>query len=180
MRHPVLVVEYDPQWPTRYAEEEAHILEALTERVVAIEHVGSTAVPGLGAKPIIDIMVAIRRLDLVEECIEPLGRLHYEYLGEYGIPDRHYFRKPPELKSAIRTHHLHMVEFSSDFWERHLLFRDYLRTHPQTAQEYYNLKKALSLRYVSNRAAYTDAKTEFIESAIARARTLAAGKVKST
>lgn len=170
MSDSVVVVEYDPQWPARYEQEKASILEALGEWIVAISHVGSTAVPGLGAKPIIDIMAAISRLDLVRECIEPLGCLHYEYLGEYGIPDRHYFRKPPESNAATRTHHLHMVEHSSGFWERHLLFRDYLRAHPKTALEYYNLKKALSIQYGTDRAAYTDAKTEFIEAVVARAR----------
>jgi GrpB-like predicted nucleotidyltransferase (UPF0157 family) len=137
--------------------------------MVGMEHVGSTAVPGLGAKPIIDIMVAVSRLADAQACIEPLQSLGYEYVPEYEdeLPERRYFRKGPLEK---QTHHLHMVELTSEFWERHLLFRDYLRTHPQEAQQYHKLKKELAAKFGSDTVAYTDAKTPFIRSVEAKAR----------
>jgi GrpB-like predicted nucleotidyltransferase (UPF0157 family) len=169
MGRPVLIVDYDPRWPILYEGEKDLILGAVGLLVVAIEHIGSTAVPGLGAKPIIDIMVAVRRLADAEQCIGPLEGIGYEYVPEYNdiIPERRYFHKGP---AEGRTHHLHMVELTSDFWERHLLFRDFLRTHPEEAHRYYELKKELAARFRVDREAYTDAKTSFIESVVAKAQ----------
>jgi GrpB-like predicted nucleotidyltransferase (UPF0157 family) len=164
----IRLVDYDSKWPILYEEEKASILSLIGDFVVDIQHIGSTAVPGLGAKPIIDIMVAIRRLALVEKCVQPLQTIGYEYLGEYGIPGRHYFRKPPAAPHS--THHVHMVERESDFWERHILFRDFLRVHPEEAQRYHELKKELATKLASDRDAYTDAKTSFIESVVNKAR----------
>jgi GrpB-like predicted nucleotidyltransferase (UPF0157 family) len=163
----VVIVEYNPRWPAMYQEERQSILTATGDLIVAIEHIGSTAVPGLGAKPIIDIMAAVRELVDAERCVEPLKTIGYEYVPEYNdiIPERRYFHKgPPEG----RTHHLHVVELTSDFWERHLLFRDFLRLHPEEAQEYYRLKMELSTKYGADREGYTEAKTSFIESVVAR------------
>lgn len=170
MGGPLIVVDYDPQWPILYEEEKDRILGLIGRLVVAIEHIGSTAVPGLGAKPIIDIMVAVHRLADAEECVEPLRSIGYEYVPEYNdiIPERRYFHKGPQ---GAHTHHLHMVELTSDFWERHLLFRDFLRTHPEEARDYYDLKKELAVKYRSDREAYTEAKTAFIESVVDKART---------
>lgn len=170
MKRPITITitHYDPQWPILYEEEKARILGVIGDKVMAIEHIGSTAVPGLGAKPIIDIMVAVRHLADAEECIEPLQSVGYEYVPEYevSIPERRYFRKgPPEAHR-----HLHMVERTSDFWERHILFRNLLRAHPEIAQQYYLLKKELATKFGPNRDAYTDAKTSFIESVVAKAR----------
>lgn len=152
-----------------YEEESQRILNATGDLLVTIEHIGSTAVPGLAAKPIIDLMAAVRRLTDAEECIEPLQTVGYEYVAEYNeiMPERRYFRKgPPER----RTHHLHIVEFTGDFWTRHLLFRDYLRAHPKEAQEYCRLKKDLSAKYRTDREGYTEAKASFIESVISKAQ----------
>jgi len=170
MGGPLIVVDYDPQWPILYEEEKDRILGLIGRLVVAIEHIGSTAVPGLGAKPIIDIMVAVHRLADAEECVEPLRSIGYEYVPEYNdvIPERRYFHKGP---AEARTHHLHVVELASDFWERHLLFRDFLRTHPEEAEQYYDLKKELAAHYRLDREAYTEAKTAFIESVVDKART---------
>lgn len=169
MGAPVVIVDYDPQWPALYAEEKRRILTVIGDAVIAIEHIGSTAVPGLGAKPIIDIMAAVRRLPDAEQCVEPLRTIGFEYVPEYNdvIPERRYFHKGP---AEARTHHLHMVELTSDFWEKHLLFRDLLRTHPEEARRYCQLKKELATKLGSAREAYTEAKTSFIESAMAKAR----------
>ena len=171
MKRSIAIADYDPKWPIMYEEEKAEILSVIGHKIVAIEHIGSTAVPNLGAKPIIDIMVAVRHLSDAEECIEPLKSIGYEYApeNEIAIPERRYFQKGPS--EVPNQHlHLHMVERTSDFWQRQLLFRDYLRTHPDVANKYYRLKKELAAKHGSNREAYTDAKTSFIESVVAQAR----------
>lgn len=125
----------------------------------------------MGAKPIIDIMVGVRRLSDAQGCIGPLEAIGYEYVPEYevSIPERRYFRKGPS--SLPNEHyHLHMVEYNGDFWKRHLLFRDYLRAHPRAAGKYHKLKKELAAKYRLNRDAYTEAKTLFIESIISKAK----------
>jgi GrpB-like predicted nucleotidyltransferase (UPF0157 family) len=164
---PVKVVEYDPAWPELYERERDLIGGSLGDLVAAIEHVGSTAVPGLGAKPIIDMMIGLRGLVDGEACVGPLEELGYEYKGEFGIPGRLYFRKIVEGK---RRYQIHMVEAGSDFWERHLLFRDYLRGHPDEAVDYYELKVRLAAEFGTDREGYTEAKTEFIRSMEAKAR----------
>jgi len=173
MEHPVVIVEYDPQWPVQFEEEKERILRVTGHIIVTVEHVGSTAVLGLGAKPIIDIMVGVHRLADARECIEPLKTIGYEYMPEYEaeMPERRYFHRGPP---GGRTCHMHMVELDGDFWERHLLFRDYLRTHPEVSQQYHLLKKELAAKHGSDRAAYTEAKTSFIRCIEDRAR---AGKI---
>ncbi len=169
MPAPVIMVEYDPRWPTLYEEERNRIVRAAGDLIVAIEHVGSTAVPNLGGKPIIDIMPAVRRLKDAERCVEPLAGIGYEYVPENNdiIPERRYLHKgPPEA----RTYHLHMVEHTSEFWERHLVFRDWLRLHPEDAEDYFRLKKELAGRFGRDREGYTDAKAPFIEAIVASAR----------
>jgi GrpB-like predicted nucleotidyltransferase (UPF0157 family) len=163
---PVVIAEYDPSWPTAYAREAALIRDALGGLLLDIEHVGSTAVPGLGAKPIIDIMAGVRSYEDGEGCVAPLEGLGYEHKGEFGIPGRRYFRKPLEGK---RTHQVHMVALGGQFWRRHLLFRDYLRAHPETARAYYELKARLAEEHRLDLVAYTDAKTEFITGVEAKA-----------
>jgi len=164
----VEIVDYDPQWPVLYKKEKALIQKVTGHIIVAIEHIGSTAVPGLGAKPIIDIMGALNHLNDAEKCIKPLESIGYEYVPEYeeSIPERRYFHKGHPLKE--QHYHLHMVELTSDFRKKHLLFRDYLRTRPKVAQKYYELKKRLAIKYGSDREGYTNAKTSFIESVIAK------------
>ena len=150
-----------------YEEAAKDIREAIGEHIVAVEHSGSTAVPGLGAKPIIDILIGVRKLSDAGACIEPLEALGYHYVPEYEaeIPDRRYFRR-----GRPRTHHVHMVEVGGDFWVNQLLFRDYMRANPEVAREYYALKKRLAEEHREDRDAYTDAKTDFVMGALGRAR----------
>lgn len=153
----VRLAPYTPEWP-RLFEEERRLLEVTIGHVLlGVEHVGSTSVPGLDAKPVIDMAAALRRLTDVEGCVKPLENLGYEYKGENGLPERHFF-----AKGCPRTHHLHMVRFDSAFWREHLLFRDYLRRHPSTAGEYALLKRRLAAEFEADRAAYTEAKAPFI------------------
>jgi rfaE bifunctional protein nucleotidyltransferase chain/domain len=168
-RQPVRVETYDPRWPSMFEQEKQSILEAVGEYVAAVEHVGSTSVQGLGAKPIIDIMVAVRSLEDAPSCIGPLHAIGYEYVPDYELvmPERRYFRKG---QRGAGTHHLHMVEPTSAFWEEHLLFRDHLRAHAQAAAEYESLKRELAAAHGADRGAYTEAKTEFIKSIVEKAR----------
>ena len=174
----IVIGDYDPQWPILYEKEREEILNVIGHIALEIEHMGSTAVQGLGAKPIIDIMVAIDHLSDTEKCIEPLRSIGYKYVPEHEeeIPWRRFFNKgrPPKEQH----YHLHMVQKGSGFWKRHLLFRDYLRMHPNVAQQYYHLKKELASKYGVNREAYTSAKTSFIESIVAKAKRVS-GKDKS-
>jgi GrpB-like predicted nucleotidyltransferase (UPF0157 family) len=165
---PVVIVDYDPAWPARFEKERAAIATAFggaMEGVAAIEHVGSTAIPGCAAKPVIDIMIGVRSLADGLRCITPIVRFGYECMGEAGLPGRIYFRK-----GAPRTHHIHFVEHECDFWVRHLLFRDTLRARPDLVEQYSALKRGLAATFGHDRIGYTEAKSPFIESALARAR----------
>jgi GrpB-like predicted nucleotidyltransferase (UPF0157 family) len=160
----VVLVPYDEAWPSLFVEERVRIERALGSWVEAIEHVGSTAVPGLTAKLILDIMVGVSSLRDAKRCIGPLEQLGYEYRGEAGVPGRLFFRK-----GNPKTHHLHVTEIGSEFWERHPVFRDYLRAHPETARNYALPKHDITDRFRRDRAAYTEAKTGFISEVVRRA-----------
>jgi len=174
LSRPVIIVGYDFQWPILYEEEKRRILEAIGHKVLAIEHIGSTAVPGLGGKPIIDMMAGVCQSADAEECLPLLQPLGYDDVKEWpqpGNPEWYYVltRLGKNREKAI-AYHLHLVKFMSKHWEKHLLFRDFLRTHPEVAQQYYELKKKLAEKHGSNREAYTEAKTTFIESVVTQAR----------
>jgi GrpB-like predicted nucleotidyltransferase (UPF0157 family) len=150
------------EWHELFAAEAHQLISAARKYALAVEHIGSTAICGIAAKPIIDIALAVREIADVEQIIRPFENLGYIYCGENGIPSRHYFRKG----SPLRTHHLHVVRIESDFWRNHLLFRDYLRAHPQIAAQYENLKRELAQTHRENRETYTEGKTEFIENVL--------------
>jgi len=157
-----LVVDHQPEWIDRFREERARLAEVFAGVPVTIEHVGSTAVLGLAAKPIVDICVGLESLEHAEARVRALATLGYEYVPEYEavVPDRRYFRRPVRRP---RTHHVHCVVRGGEFWERHLRFRDHLRKDPATAAEYGALKKKLAARFAHDRPAYTEGKTPFIE-----------------
>ncbi len=162
------LVDYDYQWPIEFEREKARILAAIGHKAIAVEHYGSTAVPGLEAKPIIDILIAVACLDDAKECIEPLLQLGYEYrpINEVLIPGTRYFRKDP---SGANTHHIRMVEADSDKWNDYLLFRDYLRDHPEEAERYSQLKRELHSKF--GKRIPLDAKKSYIDTVTAKART---------
>jgi len=169
MTNEVIVVEYDPVWPSLFEEEKARLLAVVGDHIEDIQHIGSTAVPGLGAKPIIDIQMSLRDLALVEKCVGPLESIGYEYLGEYGVPGRHFFHKPARKPFAERTHHLQIVEKGGEEWRKVLLLRDCLRAHPEVAQQYHLLKRALASQFGTDRVGYTEAKTAFVRSVLEKA-----------
>ena len=167
-RPPLIVVAYDPAWPQAFAAARAEILEAVGPDVKCVEHVGSTSVEGLDAKPIIDILVGVKDWHEATVTIAPLERVGWEFRGERGIPRRHYFVK--RTATGRRTHHLHMLEVGTDRYTEMLAFRDYLRVHPDAAAQYAALKRALASRPLPQRGDYTDAKAPFIQDVLAQVR----------
>lgn len=157
----MIIVPYDQRWPQQFEEEKALLLEEIGAFVLSIEHIGSTAVPGLAAKPVIDILIGVRSLQDAPLFIPPLESRGYEYVSRYEeeIPLRRYLHRKV---NGEHTHHLHMVEPGSRFYRVQLAFRDYLRTHLATRDAYAALKLDLAAKYRHDRTAYTDAKSTFI------------------
>jgi len=167
---PIIVTDYNPAWPAMFEQERAKLDTALGSVVVTIEHVGSTAVPGLAAKPIIDLLVGVRSLEEAQSrCIEVLQPLGYTYMPEYQswLPDELFFRKGVP---GPWTHHVHVMQPSNPGWERRLLFRDYLRAHPDAADAYMNLKRRLAATFKDDIVAYRNGKDAFVQQALAKAR----------
>ena len=162
MTDPVVIVEYDPSWPARFADLRAGIEAVIGRWVVAVEHVGSTAVPGLAAKPVIDIMVGLRTRDDAPVCVERLVAAGWEYVPRHEdvMPFRRYLRR---WDGARRVAHLHMVEDTHEFSSRELAFRDRLRADPSVAAAYEAVKRELAERYRHDRAAYENGKDPFIQ-----------------
>ena len=158
---PITIVGYDLQWPARFEAERRLLAEAIGAWVVegAIEHIGSTAVLGLAAKPVIDIMAGVESLDASRDAIAAAGGLGYVYYP-YRPDVMHWFCKP---SAAFRTHHLHLVPFNSPLWIERLAFRDFLRKDPAVAAEYAELKGRLATQFEFDRESYTDAKGPFIQ-----------------
>jgi len=170
------IVPYDPDWPNLFATEAARLRDALEPGlIIGLEHFGSTAVPGLAAKPIIDILIAVRDLETARSrMVVPLQRQGYAFWADNPKTDRLFFVKGlifgenGALEGARRTHHVHVAEPDAEPWRR-LPFRDYLRAHPAEALRYENLKRQLAVRYATDREAYTAAKEDFIGEILAKA-----------
>lgn len=155
----ITVLNYDPEWPLKYERERKAIAEILDGNGISIYHIGSTSVPGLAAKPIIDMMAVVRSLEKVDDARGKFSELGYEYLGEFGIAGRRYFRKGGDE----RTHQIHI--FQADDWnniERRLAFRDYMRTHEKERAEYAEIKTALAQRFPYDIDGYCDGKDAFV------------------
>jgi len=164
---PVYLVPYDPAWPRQFEEERALLAGTLAPWIAgAIEHVGSTAVPGLLAKPTIDIMVGVRDLPSSLDARVALADIAYQYFP-YRPDVMHWFCKP---SPARRTHHLHLIPVGSPLWIERLAFRDYLRNSAEARTEYAALKASLAARFTFDREAYTDAKGAFVERIVERYR----------
>lgn len=163
----VFVVPHDPRWTAEFARESPVVAEAMGDVLLAIHHIGSTAIPGICAKPIVDMLAVVRDLSVLEERTGRLEALGYEALGEFGIPGRRYFRK--DDREGNRTHQVHTFQEGSPQIERHLAFRDFMRVHPDCALEYDALKRRLAELYPADISNYTDGKDEFIREMDARA-----------
>jgi len=166
----VRLVPYTIEWQRCFEEERVLLQAVIGQYVLDIQHVGSTSIPGMIAKPIIDIGIAVTSFEEARVCIPPIEELGYEYRGELGIPRRHYF-----VKGDPRTHHLHMSEINSQAWGNLVLFRDALIQHPHLAEEYAKLKAGLAQQYPTDRGEYVDRKAPFIERVLRMARVAGQG-----
>ncbi len=166
MAKPIAVVPYSEEWPATFEALKARAECALGALGLRIEHVGSTSAPGLSAKPIIDIDAVIEGDDQLDDVIERLATIGYEFEGDKGVPERYAFRSPPDLPD----HHLYVCAEDNSALHRHLAFRDYLRRHPEEATAYGKLKQQLAQQNPADRAAYSDGKTSWIERAPRLAR----------
>ncbi|MBX6350648.1 MAG: GrpB family protein [Clostridia bacterium] len=163
----VRVVSYDAEWPRLFEEEARRVREAMGDAILAVHHIGSTSVPGLAAKPILDLLPVARRIELLDDpgLVRRMEALGYEAMGEFGLPGRRYFRKGPDR----RTHHVHAYAEGHPDVARHLAFRDYLRAHPEEARAYAELKLELARRFPDDQEAYMDGKDAWIKAAEERA-----------
>lgn len=158
-RGTVQLLTYRPEWRTLFEEEAARLLSVLGAYILQIEHIGSTAIEGMDAKPIVDIMIAVESWSNAKNLVPTIEALGYEYKEEDAVSERLFFAKGPPTK---RTHHLSLTEPTTAYWTDKILFRDYLWEHPLAAKEYRRLKQELAQRYPEDRASYTDGKAEFI------------------
>jgi GrpB-like predicted nucleotidyltransferase (UPF0157 family) len=161
----VEIVAYQKDWAHLYEEEKQRITAAIGEHVLEVQHVGSTSIPGMPSKPIVDIGIAVHNFEEAQVCILPMQAIGHEYKGEFGIPRRHYF-----IKGEPRTHHVHMVEEDSRDWQGMLLFRDFLRAHPDAARDYADLKRRLASQHRTDAETYTNEKGPVIQKVLKQAK----------
>ncbi|HSY91834.1 MAG TPA: GrpB family protein [Candidatus Binatus sp.] len=165
MNSPIVIQNYDPLWPQRFQTLRSPIAAVLGGLAAAIEHVGSTAVPGLAAKPVIDIDILLISASDLSLVIHRLASLGYEHRGDLGIAGRESFLAPP----GDFLHHLYVCPPGSEEYRRHIAFRDYLRSHPEDADTYATLKRRLADKFRADREAYNQAKSAFVGEILRRA-----------
>jgi GrpB-like predicted nucleotidyltransferase (UPF0157 family) len=158
----VRLSDYRQLWADLYLEEEKRIKAAVGHLIVDLQHIGSTAIPGIKAKPILDMMAGVAQLEKALLCEAPLETIGYDYIAHAGIANDYVFGK-----GVARTHYLHVVEYGGAKWTNHLCFRDRLRNDPELAQAYERLKEELSRKFSDSRAKYHDAKSKFIIEVVA-------------
>ncbi len=173
MSYPAVIVDYNPRWPLIYEEEKLCILGVAGNGIIEVEHIGSTAVVGLGAKPIIDIIVGVNGSSEADMLLPLLRKIEYkDVIRQFGQLEWYYcLRKVIHGEETwLQSFHLHLMKFRSETWERHILFRNFLRNHPEAVQKYEKLKRMLAAKYGADRENYTNAKTEFITSVVKQAK----------
>lgn len=166
---PIVIREYDPEWPARFVEERSRLVAILGSVAARVEHVGSTAVPGMAAKPIIDLLVGVDSLPHARiSCLPKLQAVGYTYLPQYEswLPGEMLFRKG----TPAWTHHVHVLETASAAWDDYILLRDFLRRRADVAGAYADLKRALALVFEDDIAGYRDAKRQFVKALVEKAR----------
>ncbi|HEY2532503.1 MAG TPA: GrpB family protein [Xanthobacteraceae bacterium] len=159
----ISIIDYDPAWPRRFDELAARARGLLGAVVLRIEHVGSTAVIGLAAKPVIDLDIVVNSPRDLEIAILKLAQIGYIHEGDLGVPGREAFRSP----AGEGPHHLYVLVEGTRELQRHLAFRDALRADAALRDEYSRLKRSLAIRHADDRVAYTDGKTEFVQAVLA-------------
>lgn len=160
------LVPYDPEWEAFFNKEKNKIRKAAGQFILTIEHIGSTSIKDMCAKPIIDIAIGLEKYDDGFECVGSLKDIGYLYLGKYGISERHYFRTDSDIVKC----HIHMYDISNKEYRNHILFRNYLRNHKEDAEEYALLKYNLTQTFGNDREKYTEAKAKFINSILKKAK----------
>jgi len=172
MPSPIRIVDYDPDWPLMFEAEKSKVIAAVDGRISTAVHIGSTAVPGLCAKPIVDIMAGVSGLGGAEALLPPLAGLGYDDVTKIDDSGEWFYclgRAPDEPGETMRYFHLHLMCEDGGEWKRHIDFRDYLRLHPETAADYCTLKRGLAERFMDQRELYTESKTLFIRDVEAKA-----------
>ena len=160
----ITLIEYNPEWPAQFGQVRDALAAALDSVVIAIEHVGSTAVPGLAAKPVLDIDVIVESLDRLPLVVQRMASIGYTHQGDLGITGRHAFKAPP----GGPARHVYVCAVDSIPLREHLAFRDYLRQNPGDARAYATLKRELAAAVGDDRVAYTDRKTVFVRGILSR------------
>ena len=168
-RGTVKLVAHHPKWAKYFSQEKQLLFRMLGGKVLDIRHIGSTSIPGMPAKPILDILAAVKTLADVVAFTPHLNKIGYEDKGDGGVLGRRFFVKGD---ATNRTHHLNVCEMNSFFWRSHLAFCDYLQRHPEIARKYSALKRGLADRFPNDRGAYTAGKEEFVCSILVRAMSL--------
>jgi GrpB-like predicted nucleotidyltransferase (UPF0157 family) len=166
--HPrIVVVPYDSSWPLKFERASQDVATALGSNLLAIHHIGSTSIPGLCAKPVIDMLVVVAELSRVDQRSNDMQALGYQAIGDFGIEGRRYFRR--DDSSGRRTDQVHAFAEASPQIHRHLAFRDFLRSHPSIADQYGELKQRLAAAHPHDMEAYMDGKDDFIRQMQSRA-----------
>jgi GrpB-like predicted nucleotidyltransferase (UPF0157 family) len=158
----VRLSDYSSLWADLYREEERRITAAVGHLIIDLQHIGSTAIPGIKAKPILDMLAGVAQLENALRCKGSLESIGYDYIARAGITNDYVFGK-----GLPRTHYLHVVEYGGANWVNHLYFRDRLRSDPELAQAYERLKEELSQKFSDSHAKYHDAKSRFIDKVVA-------------
>jgi GrpB-like predicted nucleotidyltransferase (UPF0157 family) len=163
----ITIEDYNPNWSKQFEEEKVKLKEILADNVISIEHIGSTSVEGLGAKPILDIAIGVNDLEVVSKFIEPLKQIGYEFVYHKEFPERRFYRKG---QWRAGTHHLHFYQFEGEHWTNQILFRNYLRNNPDVLKEYHQLKVDLAKKFCFDRVSYTENKAPFIQNVLQKAK----------
>jgi GrpB-like predicted nucleotidyltransferase (UPF0157 family) len=150
----VHLAEYDPRWSMLFVAEQAQLRAACGSLPLRFEHIGGTSIPGMCAKPVLDILAGRPPEITARDCVPALTRCGYDHRGEQGVPGREFFRR-----GMPRAYHVHLVEAGGRLWREYLAFRDYLRSHPDAARQFGDLKRTLAARFPRDREAYTNGKT---------------------
>lgn len=167
MKKEITIEDYNPNWSKQFDEEKEKLKEILTDKYISIEHIGSTSVEGLCAKPILDIAIGVNDLEIVSEFIEPLKQIGYEFVYHKEFPQRRFFRKG---QWGSGTHHIHFYQYHGEHWNNQILFRNYLRVNPDVLKEYQKLKINLAEKFRFDRASYTTNKASFIQNVLQKAK----------
>ncbi|WP_459503728.1 GrpB family protein [Bacillus sp. C1] len=166
----IIIEPYNVNWHKEFLKEKEKFISLLKKDILAIEHIGSTSIEGLAAKPLIDMMIGVKDLKVVDHWIDPLQTIGYEYIFHKHFPQRRFFRKG---KWRAGTHHLHVYTYGEQEWKNNVLFRDFMRQHEWARAEYKQLKEELAMKYPFDRVSYTNEKSPYIKKIIS----LAGGKL---